>query len=230
MEQHYDELYKVVLVGDPGVGKTNLLATFLAAEAVNEQGISRSFSAVRKATIGVEFATAIVRHPNGKRIKAQIWDTAGQERYRAITSSHYRRAAGALVVFDVTNRETFNNAQEHWLKELKAAANLSSTLTSCIMLVGNKVDLESSHVIQDANYVDQELHEATATSLGLMHQRASAKTCHNVRRAFEDLVVAIYNADKSKLQRTDVALAIQLEQTSQSSTPNNPKSTDTKCC
>ncbi|KAF1781913.1 P-loop containing nucleoside triphosphate hydrolase [Phytophthora cactorum] len=75
MEQHYDELYKVVLVGDPGVGKTNLLATFLAAEAVNEQGISRSFSAVRKATIGVEFATAIVRHPNGKRIKAQIWDT-----------------------------------------------------------------------------------------------------------------------------------------------------------
>ncbi|KAG6951473.1 hypothetical protein JG688_00013718 [Phytophthora aleatoria] len=230
MEQHYDELYKVVLVGDPGVGKTNLLATFLAAEAVNEQGISRSFSAVRKATIGVEFATAIVRHPNGKRIKAQIWDTAGQERYRAITSSHYRRAAGALVVFDVTNRETFNNAQEHWLKELKAAANLSSTLTSCIMLVGNKVDLESSHVIQDANYVDQELHEATATSLGLMHQRASAKTCHNVRRAFEDLVVAIYNADKSKLQRTDVAPAIQLEQTSQSSTPNNPKSTDTKCC
>ncbi|KAG3010752.1 hypothetical protein JG687_00014547 [Phytophthora cactorum] len=230
MEQHYDELYKVVLVGDPGVGKTNLLATFLAAEAVNEQGISRSFSAVRKATIGVEFATAIVRHPNGKRIKAQIWDTAGQERYRAITSSHYRRAAGALVVFDVTNRETFNNAQEHWLKELKAAANLSSTLTSCIMLVGNKVDLESSHVIQDANYVDQELHEATATSLGLMHQRASAKTCHNVRRAFEDLVVAIYNADKSKVRRTDVAPAIQLEQTSQSSTPNNPKSTDTKCC
>lgn len=65
----------MVLVGDPGVGKTNLLATFLAADAVNEQGIARTFSAVRKPTIGVEFATAIVRHPNGKRIKAQIWDT-----------------------------------------------------------------------------------------------------------------------------------------------------------
>ncbi|ETM03491.1 hypothetical protein F442_00338 [Phytophthora nicotianae P10297] len=230
MEQLYDELYKVVLVGDPGVGKTNLLATFLANEAVNEQGISRSFSSVRKATIGVEFATAIVRHPNGKRIKAQIWDTAGQERYRAITSSHYRRASGALLVFDVTNHETFNNAQEHWLKEVKAAASLSSTLTSCIMLVGNKVDLESSHAIQDANYVDQELHESTATTLGLMHQRASAKTCHNVRRAFEDLVIAVYNADKSKQQRTDVVPVIQLESTSKSAAPNNSKSTETKCC
>ncbi|KAG7383079.1 hypothetical protein PHYPSEUDO_004063 [Phytophthora pseudosyringae] len=261
MEQHYDELYKgfselysahnsladprltrplslflhvVVLVGDPGVGKTNLLATFLAADTVTEQGISRSFSAVRKPTIGVEFATAIVRHPNGKRIKAQIWDTAGQERYRAITSSHYRRAAGALVVFDVTNRETFNNAQEHWLKELKAAAGLSSTLTSCIMLVGNKVDLESSHVLQDANYVDQELHESTATTLGLMYQRASAKSCHNVRRAFEDLVIAIYNADKSKVQRPDVAPAIQLGQRSSASQPTTPrnsiKSVNNKCC
>ncbi|KAL4156381.1 hypothetical protein PRNP1_005412 [Phytophthora ramorum] len=232
MDQHYDELYKVVLVGDPGVGKTNLLATFLASDAVNEQGASRSFSAVRKPTIGVEFATAIVRHPNGKRIKAQIWDTAGQERYRAITSSHYRRAAGALLVFDVTSRESFNNAQEHWLKELKAAANLSSTLTSCIMLVGNKVDLESPHMIQDTNYVDQELHESTAATLGLMQQRASAKTCHNVRRAFEDLVIAIYNADKSNVHRPDAVLPMQLDERPfaiQPSAQKNLKSTN-KCC
>lgn len=228
MEQHYDELYKVVLVGDPGVGKSNLLATFLAAETVNEQGISRSFSAVRKATIGVEFATSIVCHPNGKRIKAQIWDTAGQERYRAITSSHYRRAAGALVVFDVTNRESFLNGQEHWLQELKAAADPSSTLTDCIMFVGNKVDLEAPHVIQDGNFVDQELHESTAKTLGLMHERASAKTCYNVRRAFETLVIAIYNADKSKVQKTDVTSVIQLEQHSQSS-PAKPM-TINKCC
>jgi GTPase SAR1 family protein len=65
----------VVLVGDPGVGKTNLLATFLAEDAVNDDGVSRTFSTIRKPTIGVEFATAIVRHPNGKRLKAQIWDT-----------------------------------------------------------------------------------------------------------------------------------------------------------
>ncbi|CEG41658.1 rab other [Plasmopara halstedii] len=223
MEQHYDELYKVVLVGDPGVGKTNLLATFLAAETVNEQGISRSFSADRNATIGVEFATTIIRHPNGKRIKAQIWDTAGQERYRAITSSHYRRAAGALIVFDVTKRESFNNAQEYWLKELKAAANPSSTLASCIMFVGNKVDLEST---SNVNYVDQELHESTARMLGLMHQRASAKTCHNVCRAFKDLVIAIYNADKDKFSEKDVT--IQLKQDSKSSLLK--PTTVNKCC
>ncbi|KAE8905582.1 hypothetical protein PF005_g12079 [Phytophthora fragariae] len=233
MDQHYDELYKVVLVGDPGVGKTNLLATFLASDSVNENGVSRSFSAVRKPTIGVEFATAIVRHPNGKRLKAQIWDTAGQERYRAITSSHYRRAAGALIVFDVTSRETFDNAHEHWLKELKAAAGLSSTLTSCIMLVGNKVDLESPQAMLDTNYVDPEQHEAAATTLGLMHQRASAKTCHNVRQAFEDLVIAIYDADKSKAYRPDAPPAIQLNQqtpVSQQSTPKSRGAASKTCC
>lgn len=135
------------------------------------------------------------------------------------------------MVFDVTSRETFNNAQEHWLKELKAAADLSSTLTSCIMLVGNKVDLESPQVIQDTNYVDQELHESAATTLGLLHQRASAKTCYNVRRAFEDLVIAIYNTDKRKLQRTNAAPTIHLDQRpSQSSTQTKLKPASSKCC
>ncbi|KAK1930722.1 Ras-related protein RABC2a [Phytophthora citrophthora] len=244
MEQLYDELYKglgavmtltntrtpIVLVGDPGVGKTNLLAAFLASDSTNDQGISRSFSAIRKPTIGVEFATAIVRHPNGKRIKAQIWDTAGQERYRAITSSHYRRAAGALVVFDITNRETFINAQDHWLKELKAAAGLSSTLMNCLMLVGNKVDLESSNVLQDSNYVDQELHESTAATLGLMHCRASAKTCYNVRRAFEELVIGIYNTDKMKTQKPDAVPVVKLDQRSPTAQTSNVKATKMKCC
>ncbi len=115
MDQEYDEMYKskmkiipfffcfyffliilfvVVLVGDPGVGKTNLLANFLASEegsnnnnSVDGNGVSKAFSNVRKPTIGVEFGTKIIQHPNGTRIKAQIWDTAGQERYHAITSS-----------------------------------------------------------------------------------------------------------------------------------------------
>ncbi|OWZ21035.1 Ras-related protein Rab-11A [Phytophthora megakarya] len=218
---------------DPGVGKTNLLATFLAAGTTNEQGISRTFTAVRKPTIGVEFATTIIRHPNGKRIKAQIWDTAGQERYRAITSSHYRRAAGALLVFDVTSRETFINAQEHWLKELKASASLCSTLTSCIMLVGNKVDLEAPNAAPNVNYVDQEEHETTAATLGLLYQRASAKTCCKVRQTFEDLVIAIYNAEKRKNQRTDAVPTIPISRQSstlEASVENNAKATSSKCC
>lgn len=79
------------MVGDPAVGKTNLLATFLASEHdsidLQASGDAKGFSSTRKSTIGVEFGTKIIQHPNGKRIKAQIWDTAGQERYRAITSS-----------------------------------------------------------------------------------------------------------------------------------------------
>merc|ERR1711865_615522 len=99
-----------------------------------------TFHAMRKPTIGVEFGTRIVEHPSGVRIKAQIWDTAGQERYRAITSSHYRRAAGALLVYDVTKKETFKNAKESWLKELMETADEDGTLKSCTMLVGNKID------------------------------------------------------------------------------------------
>ncbi|RLN45768.1 hypothetical protein BBJ28_00008377 [Nothophytophthora sp. Chile5] len=165
---------------------------------------------------------------------------AGQERYRAITSSygrmlpltHYRRAAGALVVYDVTSRASFDNAQEHWLKELKASADLSSTLPNCIMLVGNKVDLVTPEVLQDPSFVSQELHDSAVTSLGLLHQRASAKTCVNVRRAFEELVVAIYNADKDKLQRLDTVRAIHLEERSpQTSQPTNRrKPTASRCC
>ncbi|ETV69950.1 hypothetical protein, variant [Aphanomyces astaci] len=186
-DQQYDELYKVVLVGDPGVGKTNLLAYFTASEdemAIDSStNASKIFSNVRKPTIGVEFGTKIITHPNGKRIKAQIWDTAGQERYRAITSSHYRRAAGALIVYDVTSRTSFDNAQGHWLKELRNSADTNSTLLSCLMLVGNKVDLDPAEVTSD----DHE--SAVLAADGILDIRASAKTGQNVVEAFEKLVI-----------------------------------------
>merc|ERR1719379_161095 len=144
--QSYDELYKVVLVGDAGVGKTNMLAFFTGVNNGQEPcegGVAPTFHSMRKPTIGVEFGTRIVEHPTGVRIKAQIWDTAGQERYRAITSSHYRRAAGALLVYDVSSSRSFRNALEMWLQELKNAGDEESGLLSSIMLVGNKIDLEN---------------------------------------------------------------------------------------
>ena len=99
---------QIVLVGDPGVGKTNLLAYFTAnpSEQSANPGSSTApvFKKNRQPTVGVEFSTTVVKHPNGKRIKAQIWDTAGQERYRAITNSHYRRAAGAVLVYDTHDK------------------------------------------------------------------------------------------------------------------------------
>ncbi|XP_064985150.1 ras-related protein RABA1g-like isoform X3 [Musa acuminata AAA Group] len=130
-DDDYDYLFKVVLIGDSGVGKSNLLSRFTRNE----------FSLESKSTIGVEFATRSIRVEE-KVVKAQIWDTAGQERqtlsdrYRAITSAYYRGAVGALLVYDVTRHTTFENV-ERWMKELRDHTDSSIV----IMLVGNKADL-----------------------------------------------------------------------------------------
>uniref|UniRef100_A0A8C7Y967 Ras-related protein Rab-25 n=1 Tax=Oryzias sinensis TaxID=183150 RepID=A0A8C7Y967_9TELE len=117
--------FKVVLIGDSGVGKSNLLSRFTRNE----------FNLESKSTIGVEVATRSIQ-VEGKTVKAQIWDTAGQERYRAITSAYYRGAVGALLVYDIAKHLTYENA-ERWLKELQDHADSNIV----IMLVGNKSDL-----------------------------------------------------------------------------------------
>jgi Ras-related protein Rab-11A len=115
----------VVLIGDSGVGKSNLLSRFTRNE----------FNLDSKSTIGVEFATRSIQ-VDSKTIKAQIWDTAGQERYRAITSAYYRGAVGALLVYDISKHQTYENVTR-WLKELRDHADANIV----IMLVGNKSDL-----------------------------------------------------------------------------------------
>lgn len=115
----------VVLIGDSGVGKSNLLSRFTRNE----------FNLDSKSTIGVEFATRSIQ-VDAKTIKAQIWDTAGQERYRAITSAYYRGAVGALLVYDISKHQTYDNVTR-WLKELRDHADANIV----IMLVGNKSDL-----------------------------------------------------------------------------------------
>uniref|UniRef100_A0A8C7NDS1 Ras-related protein Rab-25 n=1 Tax=Oncorhynchus mykiss TaxID=8022 RepID=A0A8C7NDS1_ONCMY len=115
----------LVLIGDSGVGKSNLLSRFTRNE----------FNLESKSTIGVEFATRSIQ-VDGKTVKAQIWDTAGQERYRAITSAYYRGAVGALLVYDIAKHLTYENV-ERWLKELRDHADSNIV----IMLVGNKSDL-----------------------------------------------------------------------------------------
>lgn len=116
---------QVVLIGDSGTGKSNLLSRFTRNE----------FSLESKSTIGVEFATRSIA-VDGKTVKAQIWDTAGQERYRAITSAYYRGAVGALLVYDIAKHPSYINVSR-WLKELRDHADSNIV----IMLVGNKSDL-----------------------------------------------------------------------------------------
>jgi Ras-related protein Rab-11A len=98
LQTDYDMIFKLVIIGDSGVGKSNLLSRYLRDE----------FNIDTKSTVGVEFGTQKLEIQN-YRVKVQIWDTAGQERYKAITSAYYKGAKGALLVYDITRKETFEN-------------------------------------------------------------------------------------------------------------------------
>lgn len=169
-DEDYDYLFKVVLIGDSGVGKSNLLSRFTRNE----------FSLESKSTIGVEFATRSIR-VDEKVVKAQIWDTAGQERYRAITSAYYRGAVGALLVYDVTRHMTFENV-ERWLKELRDHTDSNIV----IMLVGNKADLRHLRAvsIEDA--------KAFAEKENTFFMETSALESMNVELAFTEVLSQIY--------------------------------------
>uniref|UniRef100_A0A7N8YA93 Ras-related protein Rab-25 n=1 Tax=Mastacembelus armatus TaxID=205130 RepID=A0A7N8YA93_9TELE len=154
-DDEYDYLFKVVLIGDSGVGKSNLLSRFTRNE----------FNLESKSTIGVEFATRSIQ-VDGKTVKAQIWDTAGQERYRAITSAYYRGAVGALLVYDIAKHLTYENV-ERWLKELRDHADSNIV----IMLVGNKSDLRHLRAVP----TDEARAFAGKTSLSKIYRIVSQK-------------------------------------------------------
>ncbi|TXG50845.1 hypothetical protein EZV62_023369 [Acer yangbiense] len=161
-DEECDYLFKAVMIGDSAVGKSNLLSRFAKDE----------FRLDSKPTIGVEFAYRNIRIGD-KIIKAQIWDTAGQERFRAITSSYYRGALGALLVYDITRRATFENIKK-WLKELREYSNSYIV----IVLVGNKSDLSQNREIQEEE--GKELAEME----GLYFMETSAMENLNVQEAF----------------------------------------------
>ncbi|XP_072963231.1 ras-related protein RIC2-like [Typha angustifolia] len=188
VEDDYDYLFKVVLIGDSGVGKSNLLSRFTKNE----------FSLESKSTIGVEFATRSL-NVEGKVIKAQIWDTAGQERYRAITSAYYRGAVGALLVYDVTRHATFENA-ERWLRELRNHTDPNIV----VMLIGNKSDLR--HLVA----VSTEDGKAFAEKESLYFMETSALEAINVDRAFAEVLTQIYQIVSKKAVETgdDVASSV----------------------
>ncbi|XP_048333680.1 ras-related protein RABA5e [Ziziphus jujuba] len=174
-------LFKIVIIGDSAVGKSNLLSRY----ARNE------FNMHSKATIGVEFQTQSM-DIDGKEVKAQIWDTAGQERFRAVTSAYYRGAVGALIVYDITRRTTFDSVGR-WLEEL----NTHSDTTVARMLVGNKYDLEN---IRD---VSVEEGKSLAETEGLFFMETSALDSTNVKKAFEIVIKEIYNNVSRKVLNSD---------------------------
>ena len=166
----YAYLMKYIIIGDTGVGKSCLLLQFT----------DERFQPVHDLTIGVEFGTRTVQVAR-KKLKLHIWDTAGQENFRSITRSYYRGAAGALLVYDITRRDTFAHLAS-WLEDARSHANGQMT----IMLIGNKCDLEHRRAVSTAEG------EAFAAEHGLIFMETSAKTAHNVQTAFTATAEQIY--------------------------------------
>ncbi|KNC78819.1 Ras-like protein Rab-1A [Sphaeroforma arctica JP610] len=162
MNPEYDYLFKLLLIGDSGVGKSCLLLRF-ADDTYTESYIS---------TIGVDFKIRTIEL-DGKTIKLQIWDTAGQERFRTITSSYYRGAHGIIVVYDVTDNDSFNNVKQ-WMQEIDryASDNVNK------LLVGNKSDLTTKKVVEYTQAKE------LADQLGIPFLETSAKNATNVEQAF----------------------------------------------
>eukprot|EP00252_Welwitschia_mirabilis_P005297 TRINITY_DN15807_c0_g1_i1.p1 TRINITY_DN15807_c0_g1~~TRINITY_DN15807_c0_g1_i1.p1 ORF type:complete len:224 (-),score=42.50 TRINITY_DN15807_c0_g1_i1:160-789(-) len=166
----YAYLFKYIIIGDTGVGKSCLLLQFT----------DKRFQPVHDLTIGVEFGARMITIDN-KPIKLQIWDTAGQESFRSITRAYYRGAAGALLVYDITRRETFNQLAS-WLEDARQHANSNMT----VMLIGNKCDLSQKRA------VTFEEGEEFAKEHGLIFMETSAKTAQNVEQAFINTASTIY--------------------------------------
>ncbi|XP_078440983.1 ras-related protein Rab11D-like [Wolffia australiana] len=171
-----DHIFKVVLIGDSAVGKSQILARF----ARNE------FSLDSKATIGVEFQTRtlVIQH---KSVKAQIWDTAGQERYRAVTSAYYRGALGAMLVYDITRRQSFDHIPR-WLEELRSHADKNLV----IMLVGNKADLVDQRSVSTDDATE------FAQKEGLFFLETSALEATNIDSAFTTVLTEIFHIVSKK--------------------------------
>ena len=169
-DENYEMMFKVVLVGDSFVGKTNIMSKYLKDE----------FHEDSKATVGVEFGSKQFTI-EGHEIKAQIWDTAGQERYKAITSAYYKGAKGAFVVYDITRKSSFESIDK-WVNDLTAAADKKIT----IVVIGNKSDLE------DQRQIPKEKGEEKAAKLEVAFLETSAFSGENLDKAFELMMNEIY--------------------------------------
>jgi len=177
----YDLLFKLLLIGDSGVGKTCILFRF-SDDAFNTTFIS---------TIGIDFKIKTIEL-RGKRIKLQIWDTAGQERFHTITTSYYRGAMGIMLVYDITNPKSFDNIAK-WLRNIDEHANEDVEK----MILGNKCDME------DKRMISRERGETIAREHGIRFLETSAKANINIDRAFLELAEAILNKQTAGQNQTE---------------------------
>ena len=189
-EENYDVLFKIVLIGDSFVGKTNIMSKYLKNE----------FHEDSKATVGVEFG-AKKFDIEGKSVKAQIWDTAGQERYKSITTTYYKGAKGALIVYDITRKETFDSV-DRWISELVNSGDKNMTM----LLIGNKCDLDNQR------QVSKEQGEEKAKAFKVAFLETSASSGENLDVAFEMIMKEVYSKCKNELDEDDGMEEMQMGQ------------------
>ena len=163
MANNYNYLFKYIIIGDPSVGKSNLLMKFA----------HNKFTEEYQTTIGVEFGAKNIQI-NDQAYRIQIWDTAGQENFRSITRAYFKNCVCAMIVYDITCRESFEHIQ-NWLQDIHD----QSPKTVLIVLVGNKIDLEDKRII---SYDEG---KEFATKNGLIFMETSAKTGERVDEIFE---------------------------------------------
>ena len=205
-EDGYDILFKIILVGDTSVGKTNIINKYIKNE----------FREDFYATIGVEFSHKKFVVEN-RKIKAQIWDTAGQERYKAITRAYYKGAKGAFIVYDITRRSTFDNIDK-WMLEIKDKTSKDIKL----MIIGNKIDLKDEREVKNEEAMKK------AESLRIPLMEASALDSTNVKEAFYDLLKEIYKDIKENLNNPENKF--QNDKKGIDLNTNEPEKKKSKCC
>jgi len=173
-DQNFDYMFKLLVIGNSSVGKTSFLFRYA----------DDSFTSAFVSTVGIDFKVKTVFRQD-KRVKLQIWDTAGQERYRTITTAYYRGAMGFILMYDVTNEESFSSVHD-WMTAVKTYSCSSHKKLPAVILVGNKCDVND-----DERKIPYARGKDLADKLGVPFFETSAKSEPggiNVRAVFEKLV------------------------------------------
>eukprot|EP01103_Thecamoeba_quadrilineata_P020542 TRINITY_DN8879_c0_g1_i1.p1 TRINITY_DN8879_c0_g1~~TRINITY_DN8879_c0_g1_i1.p1 ORF type:complete len:212 (-),score=33.99 TRINITY_DN8879_c0_g1_i1:65-679(-) len=184
--QDYDHLFKLLIIGDSFTGKSSILLRFTDDE----------FEEDRACTIGVDFKMKKIT-VDDKRINLTIWDTAGQEKFRSLTSSYYRGTQGIILVYDVTNTDSFKHLNV-WLDEIK---NYCMNENVVKLLVGNKIDKENERVVSKQEATEY------ARSKGMVYLECSAKTTTGIQQAFEETVHKILD-NRSLWEKPNASLKV----------------------
>ena len=203
IESNFEFPIKLVIIGDSGVGKTNFIFQFT----------ENRFSSLHVATVGFDYKSKIIKLPSSKKqVKIQIWDTAGQERYTALNKNIFQQVQGIIIMYDITNRKSFENVNK-WLNLIYQTCG-----NKVKILVGNKLDLSD-----DLRIVSEDEGKNLADENGMKFFEGSGNTGTNVEEIFEEIAELVYS---SLINDNSINTSIQIKNNS----GKDKNKTKKKCC